>query len=160
MEKAKAGRVPNVPYFKDTLPNKNNQTGIKGVYWSKRSEKWYSKIRAFGEVIHLGFFDDQKEAQEAINQARIQLNSKEDVERYKEININHRAGRDSNIPYYKNEKPSKNNKSGVKGVYWQKREKNWIAVLYAKGKKIIIGYFNNVPEAEKALKKAREENLL
>jgi len=40
-----------------------------------------------------------------------------------------------------NAKISKNNKSGIKGVFWDKRCKLWNAGLTSNGKRIYLGYF-------------------
>jgi hypothetical protein len=61
-----------------------------------------------------------------------------------------------NKAYFKNDEPSKNNKSGVKGVYWHKRDKKWRAVLTIHGRKVTIGHFDNVPDAEQAINEARK----
>lgn len=39
-----------------------NTTGTVGIYWSKSSKKWFSRIQKNKKVIHLGFFDDKEEA--------------------------------------------------------------------------------------------------
>lgn len=156
MEKGKYGRLPDVPYFKDTLPSKNNKTGVKGVYWHKVHKKWCAKLTAFGEDINLGYYDTIVEAENILNLAREKFNAKEDVKKFKEkreVNI----GRDINVDYFKKDLPSKNNKSGIKGVYWHKRDKKWVAVLYVHGKKIVVGYFNTVVEAEKSIIEARKK---
>lgn len=156
MEKFQSGRVPNVPYFKDTLPSKNNTSGIKGVYWHEISNKWRAAIQAFGEKIELGYFEDIEEAKEVIKKAREEFNSIEDVERFKSENISDHKGRKIDVPYFQNDKPSKNNKSGIKGVYWHKKDQRWISVLYVHGKKIQVGSFRNISDAEEAIKKARD----
>lgn len=54
-------------------------------------------------------------------------------------------------------KPSKCNKSGVIGVYWDVRKQRWIARIGFQGKKITIGSFQNLDEAKRARKKAEEK---
>ena len=41
---------------------KGGTSQFKGVYWSRRDRKWYSRISFNGIRIHLGCFDDEKEA--------------------------------------------------------------------------------------------------
>lgn len=48
------------------------------------------------------------------------------------------------------------NTSGVKGVSWDKRRKRWEAMFQTNGKRVRVGYFDAIEEAEEALKKARE----
>lgn len=40
----------------------NSTTKIKGVYWSKRLQKWYAKINYNYKSIHLGVFDSIENA--------------------------------------------------------------------------------------------------
>lgn len=41
---------------------KNNTSGFKGVFWNKQRGKWAAKINPGGRQVHLGFFDNPKEA--------------------------------------------------------------------------------------------------
>ena len=43
---------------------KNNKTGIKGVYWDKKLKKYRVRIMANGETHELGLFNDKDEAGE------------------------------------------------------------------------------------------------
>ena len=48
--------------------NKNNKSGIKGVGWHKRDQKWYVQITFCNKQIHLGYFvklEDAKNARQA-----------------------------------------------------------------------------------------------
>ena len=42
--------------------------------------------------------------------------------------------------------------SGIKGVTWDKAQKKWLAQLRAKNKKIHIGRFESLEDAEQAYK--------
>lgn len=44
---------------------KNNTSGITGVYYNKKYSKWHARIKVNGEYIHLGYFDDINEAASA-----------------------------------------------------------------------------------------------
>lgn len=50
----------------------------------------------------------------------------------------------------RNRKIHKNNKSGIKGVYWDKSNKTWIAEVAVRGKNIRFGRFKTKEEASKA----------
>jgi len=45
--------------------NKSNSSGIKGVSFVKKLNKWRSYIKMYGKQIHLGCFDTVKEAKQA-----------------------------------------------------------------------------------------------
>ena len=49
--------------------DKNNTSGFKGVSWSKNDRKWRARINLKGKEIHLGNFDDKKEAARVYNEA-------------------------------------------------------------------------------------------
>ena len=57
----------------------------------------------------------------------------------------------------KNQKKSKKNTSGHKGVCWASREKRWIAYIKVDGKNITLGYFKNKEDAINARLKAEEK---
>lgn len=44
--------------------NKNNASGIKGVYWSKKDKSWYAQITLNKKCIHLGYCKSKEEAVE------------------------------------------------------------------------------------------------
>lgn len=54
-------------------------------------------------------------------------------------------------------KVRKNNTSGVTGVNYIKNIKKWNASIFFKGKKINLGYFENIDNAIKARKEAEEK---
>jgi hypothetical protein len=57
----------------------------------------------------------------------------------------------------RNCKMPKNNSSGVKGVYFNKRLNNWRAVIHLNGKYVHIGHYETIEEATAAYQeKARE----
>ena len=63
----------------------------------------------------------------------------------------------TNILKIKSEKTPKNNTSGVKGVYWHKPTKKWVARIGFKGKVIYLGYYKNIKDAAAARKAAEEK---
>jgi hypothetical protein len=44
--------------------NSFNRKTVKGYYWSKQKNKWYTNIVLNGKRIHLGFFDTKEKAKE------------------------------------------------------------------------------------------------
>lgn len=49
--------------------DKRNKSGIKGVHWSKNSQKWIATIVRNGKSIYLGSYDDIKEAEKTRKEA-------------------------------------------------------------------------------------------
>ena len=54
------------------------------------------------------------------------------------------------------QKISKNNKTGVKGVRWDKQRLKWAASIYFKGKCYQLGRFDDINDAIEARKMAEE----
>ena len=52
---------------------KNNSSGIKGVYWRKRENKWNAQININKKRIHLGYYENLDDARDAIRESRIEL---------------------------------------------------------------------------------------
>ena len=50
----------------------------------------------------------------------------------------------------------KNNKVGIKGVSWSNSRKKYEARIQKNGKQIFVGYFNDISEAETAIKATRK----
>ena len=56
-----------------------------------------------------------------------------------------------------NRNVQKNSKSGIRGIFWNKQISKWVAKIGHNYKHIIIGYFSNIEDAEKAVIKARKK---
>lgn len=52
---------------------RDNKTGVKGVSWHKKNQKWRASIRLNKEQIHLGLFEDFDQAVKVIEQARMNM---------------------------------------------------------------------------------------
>ena len=50
----------------------------------------------------------------------------------------------------------RNNTSGVRGVYWDKKREKWVAQITFKGKTMYLGSFTNIGDARIARKQAEE----
>jgi hypothetical protein len=50
--------------------NRNNISGIRGVNWHKLRKKWVARLMVNGKYIGLGCFEDIKEAEKAVIEAR------------------------------------------------------------------------------------------
>ena len=62
----------------------------------------------------------------------------------------------TNISYL-TQQVNKNNTSGHKGVYWNKRSNKWGAVITIKGERHYLGSFENIQDAIKARELGEEE---
>lgn len=51
--------------------NANNKSGVRGVFWTKRHQKWQARIQINGRVIGLGLFHSLDAAAEARRQAEV-----------------------------------------------------------------------------------------
>jgi len=51
-------------------PNKNNSSGVLGVHWNKRHERWCAQFKHNGKSVYVGMFHDLAEAEKAIKAAR------------------------------------------------------------------------------------------
>ncbi len=56
---------------RNTRLQKRNKTGIRGVIWHKRIKKYQAYIAVAGKQIHLGYFDNLKDASEARQKGKI-----------------------------------------------------------------------------------------
>jgi hypothetical protein len=51
---------------------KNSKSGHRGVWWSKRSQKWQTGVRVSRKMIHGGYFDKLEDAVSAVDSLRKQ----------------------------------------------------------------------------------------
>lgn len=51
--------------------NKNNTSGVKGVFWHKSSKKWCARLMISGKNHCLGYFKELSDAESAVKTARI-----------------------------------------------------------------------------------------
>ena len=57
------------------VKNKNNTSGVKGVFWDKTKNKWLVQIRANGKANHLGRYSDKSEAISVAKEAYLLLHT-------------------------------------------------------------------------------------
>lgn len=58
----------------------------------------------------------------------------------------------------RNSKRRKDNVSGIKGVAWNNSKKKWQALIRANYKAIFVGYYDDINEAARAVRAAREKH--
>lgn len=49
-------------YLLDQKIPKNNSSGVKGIYWDEKANKWVAQIKFQGKKIYLGIFSDKNKA--------------------------------------------------------------------------------------------------
>jgi hypothetical protein len=64
-------RSQNIRY---KLKKEGLSSQYKGVCWAKGNNKWHTKCRLNGKIIHIGYFDDEREAAKAYNEFIIKHN--------------------------------------------------------------------------------------
>ena len=57
----------------NTGKRKDNKSGVKGVSWHIRDKKWVARIRKNRKRVHVGYFSDLKDAEQAVKEARQKL---------------------------------------------------------------------------------------
>lgn len=50
-----------------------SKSGVKGVSWNKKLQKWKVEIRAFNKPVYLGVYSDKQEAINVANNGRLKL---------------------------------------------------------------------------------------
>ena len=51
--------------LRNQSPNSKNKSGVNGVFWSHKSQKWHAQIKTGGVCYHLGDFQDIEDAKQA-----------------------------------------------------------------------------------------------
>jgi len=51
----------------------DNTSGVKGVCWHKKAQKWYAQIKQNKVLYNLGVFEDKKEAEKVVRKKREEL---------------------------------------------------------------------------------------
>lgn len=54
-------------------PHRGSKSGLRGVYWDSRSDKWYVQVKAGGRVHSGGYFEDKEEAGRVAAEMRARL---------------------------------------------------------------------------------------
>ncbi|MCL2355717.1 MAG: AP2 domain-containing protein [Defluviitaleaceae bacterium] len=141
---------------------KNNKSGVKGVCFANKAQKWLAAIGINNKQIRLGAFDNFEDAVEARKKAE---------EKYFKPFLDKRKAEESQTARAKldstcvdgvrtaalDKKVPKNNKSGIKGVCFLNSTQKWLATIGINNKQIRLGAFNNIEDAAEARKKAEEK---
>lgn len=126
---AKAGTKLNANKKRNTS-SKNPTSIYKCVRWVKASKKWVATFKHKKCGIHVGTFDDDKQAAMVMNYKCEELGI-----RWKNPGIGLAKP------------PARDTSSRYKCVCWCKSRKQWKGVIYNKKKSYLVGYFQNEFEA-------------
>lgn len=113
---------------------KTTSSRYRGSSWSKYRKQWRASIYFKGKAIHLGFFDDEKEAGDIYKKAI------ESIE--------------NGLPIERKVKPKSSEQRGVR--YNSKKDK-WSVIFPVDGKRKSFGTFKTEPEAIEIAKKYLNE---
>merc|ERR1712034_251099 len=129
---------PEISAIPNQLSQKDEKKSqYKGVYWHKKSGKWYAQIYLKGQKIKYGgSFKDELNAANRVNQL------------CEELEIPPQNPTISAIPNQKYKKSRKT--SQYKGVSWNREKRKWQVQLQLKGQKQQYGgYFKEEVDAAK-----------
>lgn len=135
---------------------RSNTSGFKGVYFCKRDNKWRATIHKDSKRFCLGSFNTPEEAHDAYCKAAKELHGEfarpGDTDRTQAAALIAKYGTAATrlTPY-------SNNKSGCRGVIWDKSKTKWRATIYVNKKRIYLGLFPTVEEGRDAYLKAYAE---
>lgn len=122
---------------------------FKGVSWNKRSGKWSCFIKINGEGIYIGRFENEIECARHYNLASKELFG--DFAKFNDV-----------LPLFPDHKMDKivlksSNTSGFRGIFFNKKNGNWVSQIRDNGKKKHLGCFVDPICAAKAYdEKAKE----
>lgn len=60
---------------------RNNSTGVQGVYWNEGHQKFHARVQHFGKRIHVGMFNTLAEAEDAVVAKRLELFTHNELDR-------------------------------------------------------------------------------
>lgn len=123
---------------------------IKDYYWSNKGEDLHFWGRVNNQKIPLHRFIMNLEQKSNLIVDHINTHHPEDN---RKANLRIVTQTENQM----NRKLATNNKSGITGVYWNKRDKCWLAQIGLNNQKIRLGCFKNKDDAIKARKEAEEK---
>lgn len=126
-----------------------NKSGYKGVYWSKVSQAWISRIQSERVPRHLGTFETAEEAYTAYCKAAEELHG--EFANAGAVSPDMSAGRIARP------RQRKTNRTGFSGVYKDKKYDLWIARIRYKGRRVNLGCFKTPEAAHAAFRTATEK---
>ena len=125
----------------NTVKRKRNKSGFKGVYQNKKTKRWIAQINFDKVHKYIGSFATRKQAAIAYNTYCKALHGK--------------FARPNNIKgeLTNNRGTWSHNKSGFRGVCWDRTRGKWAVEIMIKKKHIHLGRFDDLIKAAKAYNK-------
>jgi len=126
----------------------------RGVSWDKSMEAWRTKINS----VHLGYFDDEKEAARAYDEAALALRgSKATTLNFPDRDYSKLASEGNWMKYQTKRKIVSRGTSKYRGVLWDRISKSWRAKIKSGGKTKYLGVYADEEKAAHAYDKAAIE---
>lgn len=153
--------------FIDTKNHGRMETLISTIKLDKAKEfpnawraKWSDDIQNFYCVGYITL--DRKQTVVRLHRLITDCPDNKDVDHFNHNtldNIDSNLRIVSNAQNQQNQLIQRNNTSGIRGVYWHKKHKKWVARIQVNHKNMCIGYFDTIEEAENAVKNARAKHM-
>jgi hypothetical protein len=58
-----------------------NISGVRGVTWYKRTGQWRASVNTGGKAVHVGYYSDIKDAEQAVTAKRLEVFTHNDLDR-------------------------------------------------------------------------------
>lgn len=144
----------------DLTQNKTCLVDDEDFDWLNRKKWHYSRTTDGNE------YASRNEQGKTVYMHRIILNLKDGGEYCDHINNNGLDNRkanlrisDNHLNQFNRKELNKNNTSGIKGVYWNKKNKKWVAQIMIYRKCVVLGLFITKEEAKKVRTKFEKKYL-
>lgn len=137
--------------------NNYNLSGEYGIGYTTKNEPFYFDLEDY-ELIknYCWYYNDKHYVVSCCNHKQIAMHILLTNHKYKRVDHQNRITWDNRKENLREATVSQNayntnlstkNTSGIKGVYWRKRDKVWQAAIGVDGKQIWLGQFKNKEEA-------------
>ena len=131
----------------------DNTSGVTGVSWNKKKQKWEARITDNGKLVFLGLHDDWFEAVCARKSAEKRLGYHENHGR-----VMLETNKDDRVRRGQRHLKQRNNTSGVNGVSWDKKSQKWRPrISDDNGKHVHLGRYADLADAVNARKAAEAQ---
>jgi hypothetical protein len=153
------------------ITKSNPHSQFRGVSWHKKSKKWVASIKVNNINQHLGYFDNERDAAEAYDKAKIERRMFEGLNfhHYKELQEDTSmaalsaiaaasivTGTGAAATLGSDLGSSSRSTSKYIGVNYNKKSKAWVARITVKGVTTHLGHFDNEEDAALAYGLAKQ----